>query len=74
MATKRTPQETESLLIAVQNNAIRTNYIKAKIDDTQQNIKYMLYGEKYGTVNQIISEYNKKYKGSKRLGMTGGKR
>ena len=30
-------RETESLLIAAQNNAIRTNYIKAKIDKTQQN-------------------------------------
>ena len=25
-------RETEFLLIAVQNNAIRTNYVKAKID------------------------------------------
>ena len=30
-------QETESLLIAAQNNAIRTNYIKAKINNTQEN-------------------------------------
>ena len=29
-------RETESLLIAVQNNAIRINYIKAKIDKTLQ--------------------------------------
>ena len=28
---------TESLTIAAQNNAMRTNYIRAKIDDTQQN-------------------------------------
>ena len=28
-------RETESLLIAAQNNAIRTNHIKAKIDNTQ---------------------------------------
>ena len=34
--------ETESLLIAVLNNAIRTNYIKAKIDKTQQNSKCRL--------------------------------
>ncbi len=32
-------RETESLLIAAQNNAIRTNYIKAKIDNMQQLIK-----------------------------------
>ena len=29
--------ETESLLIAARNNAIRTNYIKAKIDNMHQN-------------------------------------
>ena len=28
-------KETESLIIATQNNAIRTNYIEAKIDKTQ---------------------------------------
>ena len=28
-------RETKSLLIAAQNNAIRTNYIKTKIDKTQ---------------------------------------
>ena len=31
--------KTESLLIAAQNNAIRTNQIKARIDKTQQNSK-----------------------------------
>ena len=32
-------RETESFLIAVQDNAIRINYIKAKIDNTQLNRK-----------------------------------
>ena len=32
-------RETESLLIAAQNNAIRTNHIRARIDKTQQNSK-----------------------------------
>ena len=32
-------RDTESLLIAVQNNAIRTNHIKAKIDYMQSNSK-----------------------------------
>ena len=32
-------RQTESLLIAAQNNAIRTNHIKARIDKTQQNSK-----------------------------------
>ena len=31
MAKKRKKKETESLLIATENNAIRTNYIKVKI-------------------------------------------
>ena len=29
-------RKTESLLIATQNNAVRTNYIKARIDKTQK--------------------------------------
>ena len=52
-------RETESLLIATQNNAIRTNYIKAKIDSTQQNSKYRLCGEKDETINHILSEWRK---------------
>ena len=32
-------RETESLLKATQNNAIRTNYVKTKIDKLQQNSK-----------------------------------
>ena len=35
-------RETESLLIAAQNNAIKTNYVKVKIDKTQQNLKCIL--------------------------------
>ena len=34
---KNLKSETESLLIVAQNNAIRTNYVKAKNDDTQEN-------------------------------------
>ena len=37
--------ETEPLLIAAENNAIRTNYIKAKIDKRQLNSKYWLCGK-----------------------------
>ena len=33
-------RDSESLLIAAQNTDIMTNYIKAKIDDMQQNNKY----------------------------------
>ena len=49
-------RETESLLIAAQNNA---NHIKARIDKTQQNSKYRLCGDRDETINHIISEYSK---------------
>ena len=52
-------RETESLLIAAQNNAIRTNHVKARIDKTQQNSKCRLCGDKDETINHIISEYSK---------------
>ena len=57
MAKKGKPfkRETESPLIAVQNNNTRTNYVKAKIDKTQQNSKCRLCGDK----DEIISEYSK---------------
>ena len=46
-------RETESLPIAGQNNAIRTNYIKVRIDKTQQNSKYRLCGDRDETINYI---------------------
>ena len=49
-------RETESLLIAAQDNAIRTNHIKARIDKTQQNSKCRLCGDGDETINYIISE------------------
>ena len=52
-------RETESLLIAAQNNAIRTNHIKARIDKTQQNSKCRLCGDRDETINHIISECHK---------------
>ena len=51
-------RETESLLIAVQNNAIRTNNVKAEIDKTQQNSKCRLCSDWDETFN-YISERNK---------------
>ena len=48
-------RETESILIEAQKIAKRTNYIKAKIDNTQQSSKCRLYGEKDETNNYIIS-------------------
>ena len=56
---KKWKRKTESLLIAAQNNAIRTNHIKARIDKTQQNSRCTLCGERYETVNHIISECSK---------------
>ena len=47
-------RETESFLIATQDNAVRTNHIKARIDKTQQNSKCKLCGN-----NHIISECSK---------------
>ena len=52
-------RETESLLITTQNNAIRTNHIKARIDKTQQNSKCRLCGDRDETINHIISECSK---------------
>ena len=52
-------RETESLLIAVEDNAIRTNHIKARIDKTQQNSKCWLCGDRDETINIIISECSK---------------
>ena len=52
-------RETESLLIAAQNKAVRTNHIKARIDKTQQNSKFRLCGNRDETINHIISECSK---------------
>ena len=52
-------RETESLLIATQNNAIRTNHIKARIDKTKLNSKCRLCDDRDETINHIISECSK---------------
>ena len=49
-------RETESLLMAAKNSAIRTNHIKARIDKTQQNSKC---GDRHKTINHIISGCSK---------------
>ena len=60
MATKvKLKREAESLLTATQINIVRTNYIKAKIDNMQQNTKCRLWCDKDETVNHIISECSK---------------
>ena len=50
---------TKSILIAAPNNAIRTNYVKAKIDKTQQNSKCRLWGDRDETINHVIRESSK---------------
>ena len=52
-------RETESLLIAAQDSAIRNNHIKARIDKIQQNSKCRLWGDRDETINHIISECSK---------------
>ena len=52
-------RETESLLMAAQNSAIRTNHIKARIDKTQQDSKCSLSSDRDETINHIISECSK---------------
>ena len=52
-------RETESLLIAAQDSALRTNHITARIDKTQQNSKCRLCDDRDETINHIISECSK---------------
>ena len=52
-------RERESLLIVTQDNAMRTNHIKVRIDKTQQNSKCRLCGDRDETTNHIISECSK---------------
>ena len=52
-------RETGSILIAAPNNAKRTNYVKTKIDKTQQNRKCSLCDDRDETINYIISECSK---------------
>ena len=51
-------RETESLILAAQEQAIRTNVIKAKIDNTQEESKCRMCGKVDETVNHIVSECN----------------
>ena len=51
-------RETEYLLKAAQNNAVRTNHIKVRIDDATK-YKYRLCGDRDETINHIINECSK---------------
>ena len=52
-------RETESLQIAAQDDAVRTNHIKARIYKTQQNSKCRLCNDRNEAINHIISECSK---------------
>ena len=52
-------REIESLLIAAQDNALRTSHIKARIDKSRQNSKCWLCGDLNETISYIISECSK---------------
>ena len=52
-------RDTESLLIAAQNNAIWTDNVKTKIDKTRQNNRCKLCGDRDETINCITSEWSK---------------
>ena len=66
-------RETEYLLIAAQNDAIRTNYAKA-IYKAQQNSRCRLCGDRYETINDIISECSKLLQRNYRLDTSGWER
>ena len=63
--------ETEFLQRATQNNPMRTNNIKARIDKMQQKSKCSLCGDRDKTINHIISEWSKLAEKCIRLDTTG---
>jgi len=48
-------RETESLILAAQEQAIRTNAIKAYTDKSQEQSKCRMCGERDVTVNHLVS-------------------
>ena len=51
--------ETEDMLCAAQEQAIRTNYVKHKIDKTAQSSLCRMCDKKSGTISHIVSECEK---------------
>ena len=49
-------RETESLLLSAQNISIRINYVKARIDKTQQNSRCRLCCDSDEMIYHIISD------------------
>ncbi len=52
-------RETESPVMAAQEQAIRTNVIKARIDRTQEESKCRMCGRVDKTINHLLSECSK---------------
>ena len=52
-------RRTEALIMAAQEQATRTNNIKAKIDKTQEDSKCRTCGKAEECVNHVLSEYTK---------------
>ena len=50
---------TEALIMAAQEPAIRTNSIKAKIDKTQENSTYGIFGKAEKRVNHMLNKCRK---------------
>ena len=52
-------RETKNLILAAQNQSIRTNLVKAKIDKSQQNSLYRVYRKVDGSIDHIASGCSK---------------
>ena len=52
-------RETETLILVAQEQAIRTNLIKAKIDKTQEDSRYRMCGMVDETIYHLISELSR---------------
>ena len=60
MAKKRVlKKRTEALIMAAQEQAIRTNNIRAEIDKTQENSKCRMCRKAEESVNHVLSECSK---------------
>ena len=63
-------RETESLIVAAQNQSIRTNLGKAKIDKSQGDSLCRVYRKVDKSINHIVSGYGNLHRRSTREGMT----
>ena len=52
-------RETESLIVAAQNQSIRTNLVKAKIDKSQGDSLYRVYRKEHKSIDHIVSGCSK---------------